>query len=112
MSEIIDAEPLDNTDNNLPINKISVTRGCVKFLATNAVRFVVSSAITTLVPVDSRKDKRKVWIASMVISGVINEQVKPYVDNEINEALEFCREVVKYTKKLQDETSKSDIPNP
>lgn len=103
MPEIVDAEIIESADDQKesPMQKFSISRSAIKFVATSSVRFVVSSAITTLVPVESKKEKRKVFVASMVLSGMINEHVKPYVDTEIDDALDFYREVVKYAKTLQ-----------
>lgn len=111
MNDVIDAVLVDEEDENSPAKKIRITRSGIKFIATSSVRFVVSSAITTLVPVETKKEKRKVFVASMVLSGMINERVKPYIDNEIDEALDFCHEVLNYAKKLQEKQTDSDVPN-
>lgn len=110
------AEETGTDENETPKRKFSIGRSGVKLIATSSVRFVVSSAITTLVPVETKKEKRKVFVASMVLSGMLNEQVKPYVDREIDEAIDFCREVYKYAQKMQEqqeqktaETDTSDL---
>lgn len=113
MPEIVDAELVDDPTNETEIAKYagSIPRMGIKLLATTSVRFVVSSAIATLVPVETKKEKRKVFIASMVISGAINEHVKSYVDTEIDEAINFCHEVIKHVTKIQTESDNTDVPN-
>ena len=46
------------------------------------------------------------------MSGVINEKVKPYVDRELDDAIEFTRDVYNYTKKLTAEQKAAETPNP
>lgn len=111
MTEIVDGEIVDGTTNENPLSTFNPTRSAIKLIATSSVRFVVSSAITTLVPVETKKEKRKVFIASMVLSGMINEKVKPYVDAELDDAINFCRDVMSYVEKLQAESTVSDVPN-
>ena len=119
MTEILEGEIVDGVADDSStesLKKINPARSAIKFVATSSVRFVVSSAITTLVPVETKKEKRKVFIASMVLSGMINEKVKPYVDTEIDDAIEMVREVVKQVKKLDEkrkaEAAEADVPNP
>lgn len=102
----IDDENENNPD--APKRKFSIGRSGVKLIATSSVRFVISSAITTLVPVETKREKRKIFVASMVLSGMLNEQVKPYVDREIDEAIDFCREVYKYAQKMQEQQEQKD----
>jgi len=112
--EIVDAEIVNGNDTK-SLKKFNPGRSGLKLIATSSVRFVVSSAITTLVPVETKKEKRKVFVASMVLSGMLNEQVKPYVDREIDEAIDFCKGVVEHINKMQQaqaEAAESDVPNP
>lgn len=84
----------DTDDTVIDVEKLTITkgglfRGGIKFLATSSVRFVISSAVATLVPVENAKDKRKAFIGTYVISGMINEKVKDYIDGEIDDKLEY-----------------------
>lgn len=89
-------------------------KGVARLVVGSSVKFVVTSTIASLVPTETRKDKIKVLVGGYVISGVVAEQAKRYISDDIDEKLEFCREVYDYVKKLTAEQNEAptDVPNP
>lgn len=75
------------------IRSAITVKGAARFVVGSSIRFVVSGAIASVVPVESRKDKVRVAVASYALSGLITEQAKDYVCNEIDDKIEFCRGV-------------------
>lgn len=73
-----------------------------KAVVGHSVRFVVVSTLATVVPVESRKDKLRLAIAGYALSGIVSDKAKEYVCNELDEKIEFVREVMAELNKSQD----------
>lgn len=70
--------------------KANITpRKVAKFVVGHSVRFVVSSAITSLVPADTKVDKTRLFIGSYALCGVISEKTTEWFDKEIDEYIEI-----------------------
>lgn len=80
--------------------KTFTVKGIARLVVGSSVKFVVTSTIASLVPVESRKDKVKVLVGGYVISGVIAEHAKRYISDDIDEKFEFCRDVYDKAKEL------------
>lgn len=81
------------------VKKIFTPKSIGRFVVGSSVRFVVASSISALVPVENRKDRAKVYIASYAISGMIGDKAKDYIEEEIGQKIEFCRGVIAEVKK-------------
>lgn len=94
--------------------KAFTPKGFARLVVGSSVKFVVTSTIASIVPVESKKDKIKVLVGGYVISGLVAEQAKRYISDDLDEKFEFCKDVYEHVKKLtaaQNEAP-ADVPNP
>lgn len=87
-------------------------KGFARLVVGSSVKFVVTSTIASLVPVESKKDKIKVLVGGYVISGVVAEQAKRYISEDLDEKVEFCKGVYKQYKRLtaKQNEAPADVP--
>lgn len=110
-------KPVEETTENVVENlkKSFTVKGVARMVVGSSVKFVVTSTIASLVPVDSKKDKIKVLVGGYVISGVISEQAKRYINEDLDAKFEFCRDVYNEVKKqttAKQSEAPADVPNP
>lgn len=109
MTEIENDEP---TQDDESASKTDMAKSVAKAIVSHSVRFAVAGALSSFVPVESRKDKVRLAIASYAISGVVSEKAKEYISDSIDEKIEF---VVKVRAQLEKNKHKDDTdedPNP
>ena len=88
------------------IKEYITTKKIVRFVVGASVRFVIATAITQLVPADSRTQKVKLIIGSYVIASIVGDKAQDYIDGEYDELSEIISD-------LKSETDVTPtVPNP
>lgn len=75
--------------------------GIARFAVGASVKFLVTSAIVSLVPAETRVQKAKVAIGGYALSGVLADRAKQFITDDIEEKYQFCREVYAYSQKIR-----------
>lgn len=114
--ELFPEPPKPEIDANLieSAKKSFTLKGVARVVVGSSVKFVVTSTIASLVPVESKKDKIKVLVGGYVISGLVAEQAKRYISDDLDEKFEFCKDVYEHIKTLTaaENEAQADVPNP
>lgn len=92
--------------------KIKITpRGVAKFVVASSIRFVVTSTLTALVPVDSKTEKVKLAVGSFVLSELLAEAAKNYIDGEIDDLTEVMDTAMNQLKTAQQSETETSVHN-
>lgn len=83
------------------IKKSFSPKSVARFVVGNSVKFAVTSSLMTLVPTETKTEKVKLLIASYALSGLVAEKAKSYITDDIDEKIEFLRDVRDELKKLK-----------
>lgn len=94
---------VENDDDSTDLKELFSIKGVTRAVVGHSVRFTIVSAITALVPVETRKDRLRVAVASYALSGLVSEKAQDYVCQEIDEKVAFYRKVRDEVRKLQSE---------
>lgn len=84
-------------------------RNIAKFVVASSVRFIVSSAISTLVPAETKVQKTKVFVGSWIITGIVAEKAASYFDKELDEFLDVAKDD---KEEIENNEIETDIPTP
>lgn len=88
------------------IKEFISTKKIVRLVVGVSVRFVIATAITQLVPADSRTQKVKLIIGSYVIASIVADKAQDYIDGEYDDLSETLSD-------LKSETNVTPtVPNP
>lgn len=93
------------------IKKSFGLKGAARWFAGSSVKFIVTTTIVSLVPAETKIQKAKILVGSYVISGLIADKAKDYIEEDLTEKIEFCSSVLAYAKKLT-APDDSDDTNP
>lgn len=101
---------LEDTDSSTIAS--AATKTVAKALVGHSIRFAVSGALAAVVPVENRRDKIRLAVASYAISGIITERAQKNVSKSIEEKFEYYRKVraaVRASDKANDSPNENDV---
>lgn len=103
---------LENTEKEVVVT--TVIESLAKAVVGHSIRFAVSGALATVVPVDSRKDKIRLAVASYAISGLVADKAKERVSEKIDEKIDFAKKVFSRVQEMgqaKPDADSQDAPN-
>lgn len=91
---------VEKTKANLTPRKIT------RFVVGHSVRFVISSAVSSLVPKDeeSSRHKAEIFVGTYVLAGMVSDKAEEWTDKQIDELVGSWKEL------SSDETPIEDTP--
>lgn len=105
-NEILDAEIIgEDTAEEKPL----IARKVGRFVVRSSVRFVVSSAVATLVPTpETKRDKVRLFIGTYAISGMVAKHAQDFIDTKFDEWKQDIVEIRIEMKKFEDKRNADD----
>lgn len=93
--------------------KLSTVKTATRLVARQSVAFCIAATVTSVVPVETKTDKVKVFIGANVIAQLVASRASDFVAGEFDSFVEAFRDAKALIQKTKEseETTQAEAPN-